>query len=208
MDYNGKILFNKDDIKLMLEYYCDLINNNVMPLIDDYDKREVSSGKYASTMVWLSDAGNYCSPAEENGFIMEVGNYLTVNGKLDSWYVKPATLYAIRKNTEHAEEAAVLLNYLVNNEDMALMQKTEKGIPLSQTARECLINNNELGGIQADAFNMMSEHQSELEAISPFFETDILYKSFSEACTEVLFEKSTIDEQAQILYDIFKTYQD
>lgn len=208
MDNDGRIKFTKDDIRIMLEIYCDMVNNKVMPSVDDFDKRDFFSGKYASTMVWLSDANNYCSPAEENGFVMEVGDYLTINKKLDNWYVKPATLYAIRKNTEHPNEAAKLLDYLVNSEDMALMQKTEKGIPLSRSARNFLIENNELNGIQTDAFNMMSDHQTEFETISPFFETDILYKSFSAACTEVLFEKSSIDEQAQLLYDIFQNYQD
>ncbi len=207
MDNDGKINFTQKEIKMMLDFYCELVNKKVIPTIDDYDKREFASGKYASTMVWLSDANNYCSQAEKNGFEMVIGNYITLDGKLDNWYVKPATLYAIKKNTAHPEEAATLLNYLVNSPDMADYQKTEKGIPLSKSAREFLMDNHELNDIQSDAFSLMSEYLSTLEPISPFFETEVLYKSFFDSCTEVLFGKSTSEEQAEILYDVFRNYQ-
>ena len=69
------------------------------------------------------------------------------------------------------------------------------------------MDNHELNDIQSDAFSLMSEYLSMLEPISPFFETEVLYKSFSDSCTEVLFGKSTSEEQAEILYDVFRNYQ-
>lgn len=207
MNYEGNITANRDDIKLMLELYKDMVDKKVIPTIDDFDKREFANGKYASTMVWLSDASNYCSGAEANGYTMVIGDYPTVNGSLQGWYVKPATLYAIRKNTANPAEAAQLLNYLVNSEDMALFQKTEKGIPLSKSARDTLIKNDELGGIQKLAFDRMSENQERMTAQSPYFETDILHKSFASACTEIMFGKIPLDEQADALYEIIKNYR-
>ncbi len=207
MTENGKITLTKDEIKELIQFYCDMVEKKVIPQVDDFDKRNLASGKYASTLVWLSDAQNYCAAPQENGYEMIVGDYITVNGKLKSWYVKPATLYAIRKNTSAPREAAALLDYLINSEEMAMQQKTEKGIPLSKKARDVLSENDELNGIQADAFDVMSKHQNELEAISPYFETDVLYKSFTSSCTDVLYKKSDIDTEADRLYDIFTTYQ-
>lgn len=207
MDSEGNITVTRDDVKLMLSQYCEMVNKKVIPAVDSFDKREVASGKYAGTMVWLSDAANYCDPAAANGFEMVIGDYITLNGKLEGWYVKPATLYAIRKNTDSPHESATFLNYLLNSEDMALFQKTEKGIPLSQSAREVLIENSELGDIQSEAFDMMSSNQDSLAPLSPYFETDILYKSFTSACTDILFEKATVDEQADILYETLVNYR-
>lgn len=207
MDEKGKILYNKNDIKKMIEFYCELINHNVMPQVEYFDKLNIASGVYAGCMAWVSDATSYCSPAMNNGYEMVVADYPSVNGKLENWYAKPATMYAVSSSTEHPEESAILLNYLINSKEMAEFQKIEKGIPLSNAARTYLTETDQLNGIQYEAFTKLSEFKDQLKAISPYFENDELTKTFFNACTEVYFEKSTIDEQVDILYEFFRSYK-
>jgi len=206
MDKNGKIFYTRTEIKQMIEFYKELIDKNVIPKVEHYDKLNISNGNYAGTVAWISDAKSYCSGAQKNGYEMIVADYITINGKLSNWYSKPATMYAVSKHTEHPKEAALLLNYLVNSEQMAEHQKIEKGIPLNKAARTYLENTNQLEGIQFEAFNKLEENKNRLEIISPYFENENIIDTFFSACNEVIFEKSDIDEQTEILYKYFNDY--
>ncbi|MDE5854160.1 MAG: ABC transporter substrate-binding protein [Ruminococcus sp.] len=201
MDNDGNILFEESDIELMIETYCELINKKVIPQVEYFDKLEISSGNYAGFVAWLSDAESYCGGAIENGYKMTVADYTTVDGNLRSWYAKPATMYAIRKDIEHPEEAGILLDYLLNSTEMASYQKIEKGTPLSSSAREYLEENDLLNGIQYEAFKKMTDTKENLEIISPYFENDDMLDAFTAVCNEVLYGRADIHEQASDLYN-------
>ena len=161
------------------------------------DKLEIANGNYAGVLAWLSDAESYCSEAIANGYEISVADYTTINGNLSSWYAKPATMYTIRKDAENPEEAAILLDYLLNSPEMAGYQQIEKGTPLSIAARQYLEENDMLNGIQYEAFTKMSESKDKLEVISPYFENDAMIDAFTDACNEVLFNKSDAMEQGE-----------
>lgn len=208
MDKNGKILYSREDVKLMIECYCKLVEKKVIPNVEHFDKLNLGTGVYAGSMAWVSDSISYCSPAIDNGYEMTVAEYVRENGVLDNWYAKPATMYAVSKNTKHPQEAALLLDYLLNSTDMAEYQKIEKGIPLSRQAREYLTATGRLSGIQYEAFNMMSENKDSLEPISPYFENDEMIRTFFSACNEVIYQKSTVDEQTDLIYNFFMNFRE
>lgn len=201
MDNDGNILFSKDDMQLMIETYCSMVENKVMPQVENFDKLEITSGKYAGVLAWVSDADSYCGGAIDNGYEMVVADYTTFDGNLRSWYAKPATMYAIRRDIENPEAAAKFLDYLLNSPEMASYQKIEKGTPLSGSAREYLEENDLLGGIQYEAFNKMAETKDKLTAISPYFENEDMIEVFSDVCNEVLYGKGDAEGQAQIMFD-------
>lgn len=205
MDLDGHLDFGPEDFKVMLEFYCRLVNEGAMPQVEYYDRTQIDSGKYAGTVAWLSDGTNYCGKAIGNGYELVVANY-PADDTLRSgegWYAKPATMYAISKNTSYPEESALLLDFLLNSKEMAQLQGVEKGIPLSSSARECLAENDLLNGMQYEAFIKMSEYNEKLSVLSPYFENDALIDEFRDACNQVLFEKSDIDEQAEAIYNTF-----
>lgn len=205
MDNDGNILFDKSDIQLMIEEYCSLVNKKVIPQVEYFDKLEISSGKYAGVLAWLSDATGYCQGAIDNGYNITVADYTTVDNNLQSWYAKPATMYAISKDVEHPKEAAVFLDYLLNSDEMASYQQIEKGIPLSSSAREYLEENELLAGIQYDAFTKMNDKKESLDIISPYFENESMIDAFIAVCNEVLYGKSDAEEQAEELYNMLKS---
>lgn len=199
MDDEGNITFGEKEVTMMIETYCELINKKVMPQVEYFDKLKIVDGSYAGVLAWLSDAENYCGETIENGYEMTIADYTTVNGELNSWYAKPATMYAIRKDVENPREAALLLDYLLNSHEMAGFQKLEKGVPLSASARNYLEENDMLNGIQYDAFTKMQESKDKLEIISPYFENDAMIDAFIDSCNEVLYGKSDETEQGKIL---------
>lgn len=205
MDAEGSVTFGKEEATLMIETYCELVNKKVMPQVEYFDKLEIANGDYAGVVAWLSDAEGYCGEALKNGYEIAIADYTTVNGELNSWYAKPATMYAIRKDAENPREAAMLLDYLLNSPEMASYQQIEKGTPLSASARQYLEENDMLNGIQYKAFSKMAESKEKLEVISPYFENDSMIDAFTDACNEVLYGKSDKDEQGFALLENLKS---
>ncbi|WP_150307251.1 ABC transporter substrate-binding protein [Planctomonas psychrotolerans] len=69
---------------------------------------------------------------------------VTVEGAKDL-YVKPSMLHTIAATTEHPEEAATLLNFLVNSPEVGAAFGTNRGLPASETQLEGI----ELDGLDA-----------------------------------------------------------
>ena len=151
----GNLNFNADDFKVMIEFYQRLVDEHVMPQVDFYQRLELDNETYAGSVAWISDAVNYFGSAVAAGREIVAADYTTIDGSNpgEGWYAKPATMYAVSKNTEYPKEAAILLNYLMNSSQMAKLQGIEKGIPLSAAAQETLKEDNLLTGIQYEAFS-------------------------------------------------------
>lgn len=206
MTLDGELVFTPEDIQTMIDFYCRLIQENVVPQPEYYDSLKVSTGEYAGTVAWVSDAINHCGKAIENGYEMVVADYtVTDTAKVsDGWYAKPATMYAISKNTEYPKETAMLLDFLLNSDEMAKLQGLEKGVPVSKSARTHLEENDMLNGIQYEAFLKMNEYSEGIAVVSPYLENDTMIDEFRNSCNEVLFEKSNIEDKADALYDKLK----
>ncbi|MGN1338673.1 MAG: ABC transporter substrate-binding protein [Oscillospiraceae bacterium] len=200
---DGKLGFGVEELKTMLDLYSQLINAKVMPQVEYFDKNGLRSAEYAGCMAWLSDAENYMGPAREAGYEIVVGDYIGCTDGVRGWYTKPATLYAVSAKTEHPEEAALLLDFLLNSDEISELQGVEKGVPLSRSSREYLEQNGLLKGLHYDAFQLMSENIGSMRLIDPFMEDTDMLDVFQDACNSVLYGKITSAEKAEELYTTF-----
>lgn len=199
---DNRLGFSAEDLQIMLEFYAKLIDEKVMPQVEYFDRLDMDHGKCAGTVAWVSDATSHCNTAIENGYTIQVADYTSFDG-IESgtgWYAKPATMYAISKNTEHPEEAAMLLDFLLNSKEMTVLQGVEKGIPLSQSARGYLEEENLLEGIQYEASQKLESSSSKLNCMNPNTESSDLLELFQESCNVVLYNKNSASEEAENLY--------
>ncbi len=205
MNIDGKLNFNSDDIQIMLEFYKKLVEEKVIPQVEYFERLEIETGNYAGTVAWLSDASNYCDGAVENGYEIITADYPHTADVPSGtgWYAKPATMYAVSKNTSYPEESAMLLDFLLNSPEMAELQGTEKGIPLSMSSQNYLKENNMLEGMQYKAFTKMNEYSDTIAVISPYFENTDLIDEFRDGCNAVLYDKVSSADKAQELYNRF-----
>lgn len=203
MTEDGKLGFGKEELKIMLEFYTRLINEKVMPQVEYFEKNSIKNGEYAGVMAWLSDAENYMGPAREAGYDIVVGSYVGCTEEVRGWYTKPATLYAVSAATEHPKEAALLLDFLLNSDDISELQGVEKGVPLSKASRNYLEQHDMLKGLHYDAFRLMSANIDSMTLINPFMENSDMLDAFQDACNAVLYDKSTSEEKAEALFDRF-----
>lgn len=203
-DENGAIAFTPEELQVMIEFYVDMVDRKVIPKIEDFKKVKVENGTCAGAVAWVSDAMNYFGSSIENGDEIVAADY-TAFSPSDSgagWYEKPATLYAMSKNTAHPEEAAMLLDFLLNNKEMALLQGVEKGIPISKSAQSCLDEAGMLSGLQYEA-SVVMDNNNKLREMSPLIENTSLINPFNDAANLVLYDKATAEEAAQQLYDTY-----
>lgn len=197
---DGKLNFTANDFSVMIEFYQQLIDAKVMPQVEYYERNNLASEVYAGAVAWVSDAENYFGEAIKNGRNIVVAPYTTLEGHTEGegWYGKPATMYAISKNTSHPEESAMLLDFLLNSSEMAEKQGIEKGIPLSKAAQSTIEKKGMLEGIQYEASQRMET--AGVGKLNPVLETGNMIDDFFSASNDVIYEKATLSEASAELY--------
>lgn len=204
-DENGVCQLDIDEMAYILDFYKRLIDEKVLIPIDQFDRNLLSTGELAGAIFWISDIDNYCSSIAETG-TPSLGKYLTnkPGDTVTGWYKKPATMYAISVGSEHPDVAARLLNYLVNDSKMAVLQATEKGIPVSAHALKAIEDEGLLEGYSVDANNQMIEAGDSLTIMIPAMEEDSIIDIFKTNADAYIYEKVTLEESAQKILDEIK----
>ena len=198
---NGTLNFTAEDFQVMIEFYQRLIDEGVMPQVEQYERLSLDNEVYAGSVAWVSDAKSYFGDAIENGREIVCADYTTIDGKDvgKGWYAKPATMYAVSKNTEHPKEAAMLLDFLMNSPEMASLQGIEKGIPLSTSAQATIEEEGLLTGIQYDASQKMEGVT--LGQLDPILENSKLIDDFFAAANDIIYGVTTPEEGCAAFYE-------
>lgn len=205
IDSNDNFAFSQNSIKNMLAFYKELIDKKVIKPVNEVGKNDFENGISAGAVYWISDAEYSCVPAIENGYDIVVGDYITMNNaKRFGWYAKPTALYAIKRTTKNPKDAAKLVEFLLNSEEMIAQQKLEKGVPLSKSALEILEAKDLLKGIQYDANQKLFDNPDSLECINPKMEDTQLIDEFQSAFEEVYYNNSDITEVSKKLLNNIK----
>ena len=201
---DGKITADAERIEFLLTFYKRLIDEHVVCPLDSFDRTNYMSGEVVGTMCWISDTKIYCDGLAETGVKVSRGSYPELpDAKLSGWYVKPATMWAISADTAHPEEAAKLLNFLLNDPDMAKLQKTEKGVPVSDAAVAALTEEGLQETNEYKAVQDMNEHQADYHLIIPNMEKEAIIDAFKSGADEYLYDKMTASECAKkVLQDM------
>lgn len=199
----GTLNFSREDLEEMISFYVDLVKKGVVEDISVRTDYKMSDGIYAGTVQWINSVEKFGEYFEKAGGSSVIGETPVLSGaSRTGWYVRPATMYAISANTSHPQEAALLLEYLVAGEDMAMGQLLDKGIPFNKSAKAVLEQNNALEGLMNDAANEVDATQTYL--MHPNFENSTLSDAFKNACVSVLYNGVSVEDAAATAYDLMK----
>lgn len=202
LDEKGDIGFDREDVKVMLEFYQQMIDKGVTKPIDDRDRKDFEDGKAAGTVMWISDAEYYVAPCRDKGNEITVADYPVDDGAaVYGWYAKPTSLYCISKNTEHPQEAARLVSFLLTSEEMTKLRGLENGVPASKSSLEVLEANDMIDGIQLDADEMRKKHTPDVKLLSPYTETAAFMDTFDELNKQILSGETDTASAADVLYE-------
>ena len=143
IDQNNNFTLTEEQLKQGLEFITSMEEAHVIPTIEYYDGEGAEAidksvrwieGKYAGCHNWDS-ANKSLVSALPNGDDLVVGNALMDTGSFGSGtYVKVSQMFSISAKCEHPHEAALFLNYILNDEEGAALMSTERGIPESKAA--------------------------------------------------------------------------
>ena len=210
---DGRLGFTVEDIKTALSFYKQLeeshVIRNVRTRTDEdgnaalYQSPEFIGGRVAGVLEWGSAVGKYESVLPEG--VLEAGPLLTdEKGCSDGWMIKPSLLYAVSKNTDHPDEAAAFINFLLNDEECAEILGTTRGIPASRSAEVALQRSNALNGLAKESDDILSH--ADTVTISPYMELSRMKEFYNTAIEAVSYGTADVDSAAQQMFDSVNNY--
>lgn len=210
---DGELGFTADDIRTALDFYKEIEDKRVIRTIQTrtdedgnaalYQSPEFIGGNIAGVLEWGSSVGKYEAVLPEG--VLEAGPLLTdESGNSDGWMIKPSMLYAVSKNTRYPDEAAAFIDFLLNNEDCAVILGTSRGIPASDYAEKSLELNGKLSGLAQENDEMLENLNT--VTISPYMELPRMKEFYNTAIEEVSYSKTDTQTAAEEMYDSISQY--
>lgn len=151
---DGAVNYTEEEVKDGMDFITSLEEKHVLPTLatlngdmaDSTDKNaKWIDGKYAGIFEWDSSASKFKAALEgsvnkpNQEFV--VGDFIKM-GNYDGGFTKISMAFAVAGNSKHPKEAAMLINFLLNEEEGVKISSTERGIPCSKEGLEILEANN------------------------------------------------------------------
>lgn len=213
---DGTVNYSVEEVKEGLDWICSLEDAHVLPKIELLlgdgatileKNSKWSNGTYAGFYEWDS-ANNKFQEALEPGQEFVLGDFITGIGDTEAGLTKISQCFAITEASEHKEEAALLLNFLMNDPEGVELMGLERGIVVNETAKEILIGKDMLSGLTYDSNSAVLEVAN--FTFDPNFEnselkdtTGVYYEVFENISAD---HESTAD-MAQYLVDEIERVQ-
>ena len=156
-----------------MDFITKLEENHVIPTLatlqgdmaDSLDKNaKWINGKYAGILEWDSSVSKFQQAIAEStdkpGQELVIGDFIKF-GDHNGGFTKVSMAFAVAANSEHPKEAAMLINFLLNEDEGIEISGTERGIPCSKKAIE-ILNEKGIGD------EMVKEANSKVTAYSKF----------------------------------------
>lgn len=153
---NGELQYTAEELQTGFDFITKLEKEHVIPTIatisgdmaDSLDKNaKWIDGKYAGIFEWDSSASKFEKAVKESttkpGQEFVIGEFLKF-GDYNGGFTKISMAMAVAANSAHPKEAAMLINYLLNDDEGIEICGTERGIPCSAEAIK-LLNDKGIG---------------------------------------------------------------
>ncbi len=205
-----QVNFTQEEVADGIAFIRMLEDNHVFPSqqkltsdgADTMDKNvNWMNGKYAGFYEWDSSQAKFAN-ALEDGQEMVMGGYPYDYGDTKVGTAKISMAYAISDTCEHPEEAALLIQFLLQDPEAVKIQGTERGIVSNETAKKILEEEGMLNDLT------FTSNQAAMEnagfALDPYFE-DVKLKDktglYFEVFEEMSYENTDPMELAEILIE-------
>ncbi|HBB71407.1 MAG TPA: ABC transporter substrate-binding protein [Ruminococcus sp.] len=209
---DGHLGFTKDDLRAALDLYKELEDRHVIRTIQTrtdedgsaalYQSPEFINGHIAGVLEWGSSVGKYEMVLPEG--VLEAGPLLSDGSRTGGWMIKPSLLYAVSAGTEHPDEAAAFIDFLLNDAECAKILGTTRGIPASEYARESLESSGKLTGLSVECDRLLESVDT--VTISPYMELTRMKEFYNEAIESVSYHTKDTASAAEELYSLLTEY--
>ncbi|MGD9222759.1 MAG: ABC transporter substrate-binding protein [Desulfobacteraceae bacterium] len=199
----SKVAWTKEELVKALTFYQNLVDKGVLKSMKAaasegevklHEKKEWMEGKLAGSYEWDSTFFKYSKVIKE-GELIPVPTLMTKNAVSEGMFRKPSMTFAISKNSKHPKEAAMLLNFLLNEPEGIIALGATRGIPANKKAEALLAKEKLI------APELLAAHEiivnGEAPRISPYFEHFKLQDLYRGTMEEIAYNKISIDEAAE-----------
>ena len=181
---NGEVQYTEEEIATGMDFINKLEDGHVIPTLatingdmaDSLDKNaKWIDGKYAGIFEWDSSASKFQKAVVESTnkpnqeFV--IGDFIKF-GDYNGGFTKISMGLAVSANSAHPKEAAMLINYLLNDPEGIEICATERGIPRSAAAKTVLDEKN-LGNALVKEANAKVMDHSKFPLDSKFEHNDL-----------------------------------
>lgn len=195
---DGTLGFTKDDIFDLLSFYKTLVDRKIVAT--NLSKNAKFSRNNAGISIsWTNNAKKVSKNMEKFDTEIMASAFPATSGERPITYVKPTVLYSISKNTDNPKEAAIFMNFMLNDAEAAEILGIDRGIPVSEVSYSTVKDKGILNGIQYDANNILSDTNEIL--LSPYYENTQIKNICSEAIEEISYGKSSPQNCAETTYN-------
>ncbi len=170
---DGQLQYTAEEIQEGMDFICQLEEAHVIPtnatlqgdMADSLDKNaKWIDGKYAGIYEWDSSAVKFQKAIVEStnkpGQEFVIGEFLDL-GPNDGGFTKISMCLAVASTSKHPKEAAMLINFLLNETEGVEISASERGIPCSAAAVQ-ILNEKNLGD------PLVKEANASVLAYAPF----------------------------------------
>jgi oligogalacturonide transport system substrate-binding protein len=131
-----------------------------------------------------------------------LGDYpMLPEAKVSGMFGRPTLMFAVGRNTQHAELAAELVNYLLTDAEAASLLGKTRGAPSSPRQLEVLKRANKLPALELAAFDQIRTQREagRVPVPAPLFEHARLHRFMREVFETIAYRKTTAEEAAHRL---------
>ena len=108
-------------------------------------------------------------------------------------------MFAISADCQDPSACGRLVDFLLNSPEFALLQGTEKGIPVSESARQALVEAGLLEGIEYEAGEFITDNLSNMSLINPMLENADFIDLFKTYSDQYIYDEATLEQAASDL---------
>lgn len=203
---NKKFTYSDAQWVEFFELYKKLVDRHVIPstkVLASYGKGNTwemkawIDGYWGGMYMWNTNitmhAGNLKPPSK-----IELGPFFMLPEAKDAGlFFKPTMVLSISKTTKHPQEAALLMNFLLNEPEGVKLLALQRGVPLSKQAvnyleQHGMIEND--GPVSAGLASSLSLPHA--IATSPYFDLPQLITLYHETIQDIDYGKKTVNEAA------------
>lgn len=199
--------FTQQEMTEFFQLYSDQVKNNVFPSTKEfasfgkgnlYEMRPWIDGRFGGIYMWDTAVEKYANNLQPPMYL-ELGAYPMLPSATDAGLLaRPSMMFSIGRNTKHPEEAAKLVNFLLNDPDGVEALGLVHGIPLSKVGLDQLQSTDH---IKKDSLSFLGYQQAQQlpQTVTPTAYTDNaqLMELFSEEMQHLDYGQSTPEEAAK-----------
>ena len=203
-----KIAYSDAQLEEMFDLYRQMVDNHVLP--SRRLQNAYGSGAPETMRPWIEGqwAGTFtANPAADNAASFLAEGQKLVSGpflqmvetpKEAGAFYRPSQVFSIAKNSDHPEEAALFIDFLLHSKEAMDIVGDVRGIPFQPAAFQYLVDSGQLGSdnLNYQGFQIL-ESQTYITPVSAYIEDEQLHSEYASILEKMDYENWSPERAAK-----------